>query len=44
MLFKTLQKQVEKFGLTDDLKAKIDVFYATGRLTEAEYRELMGLE
>lgn len=44
MLFKTLKKQIEKFGLTEELKTKIDVFYATGRLTEAEYRELMGLE
>lgn len=30
-------------GLTEDLKTKIDVFYALGRLTEKEYSELMDI-
>ena len=43
MLFKTLVKLKEKSGLSEDLKYKIDVFYALGRLTDAEYNELMDI-
>ena len=43
MLFKTLLKLKEKSGLSEDLKDKIDVFYALGRLTDAEYNELMDI-
>lgn len=43
MLFKVLKKQIEKSGLTEELKEKIDVFYASGRLSEDEYKELMGI-
>lgn len=31
----------ERNGLTDDLKNKIDVFFAVGRITEEQYNELM---
>ena len=31
----------ERIGLTDDLKNKIDIFFATGRITEEQYNELM---
>lgn len=41
MLYKTLKKLKERNGLTDDLKTKIDVFYAVGRITEDQYNELM---
>lgn len=41
MLYKTLLKLKEKNGLTDDLKTKIDVFYAAGRITEEQYNDLM---
>ena len=34
MLYKTLLKLKEKNRLTDDLKNKIDVFFAVGRITE----------
>lgn len=44
MLFKTLQKLKEKTGLTEDLKGKIDVFFAVGRITQDQYNELMGIE
>lgn len=44
MLYKTLLKLKEKNGLTDDLKTKIDVFYAVGRITEEQYNELMDIE
>ena len=41
MLYKTLLKLKERNGLTDDLKNKIDVFFAVGRITEDQYNELM---
>ena len=41
MLYKTLLKLKERNGLTDDLKNKIDVFFAVGRITEEQYNELM---
>lgn len=41
MLYKTLLKLKEKNGLTDDLKTKIDVFFAVGRITEEQYNDLM---
>lgn len=44
MLYKTLLKIKEKNGLTDDLKNKIDIFFATGRITEEQYNELMNIE
>lgn len=41
MLFKTLLKLKERNGLTGDLKNKIDIFFAVGRITEEQYNELM---
>ena len=43
MLFTTLSKLKMRKGLTEDLKTKIDVFYALGRLAEKEYSELMDI-
>ena len=43
MLYKTLKKLKERNGLTEDLKNKIDIFFATGRITEEQYNELMGV-
>ena len=43
MLYKTLKKLKERNGLTDDLKNKIDVFFAVGRITEEQYNELMDI-
>lgn len=42
MLYRVLKKLIET-GQTDGLPEKIDVFYATGKLTEAEYVELVAL-
>lgn len=42
MLYRVLKKLIET-GATDGLADKIDVFYATGKLTEAEYTELTAL-
>ena len=44
MLFRTLLKLKERNGLTDDLKNKIDVFFAVGRITEEQYNDLMDVE
>ena len=44
MLYRTLLKLKKKNGLTDDLKNKIDVFFAVGRITEDQYNNLMDNE
>lgn len=41
MLYRTLKKLKERNGLTDDMKNKIDVFFAVGRITEEQYNDLM---
>lgn len=43
MLYRTLLKLKERNGLTDDLKNKIDVFFAVGRITEEQYNEVMNV-
>lgn len=43
MLYRTLLKLKERNGLTDDLKNKIDIFFATGRITEEQHNELMNV-
>jgi len=42
MLYRVLRRLIET-GQTEGLREKIDVFYAVGRLTEAEYLELTAL-
>lgn len=44
MLYKTLLKLKDHTGLTDDLKNKIDVFFAVGRITEDQYNILMDIQ
>ena len=44
MLYKTLKKLKERNGLTEDLKNKIDIFFATGRITEEQYDDLMDVD
>ena len=39
MLYRTLKIMIER-GKTDGLAEKIDIFYAYGKLTEDEYKEL----
>lgn len=43
MLYKALLKLKERNGLTDNLKNKIDIFFATDRLTEEQYNGLMDI-
>lgn len=42
MLYKLLKRMIEK-GDTDGLNDKIDVFYAAGKLTDEQYKELTEL-
>lgn len=42
MLYRVIKRMIEK-GQTDGLAEKIDVFFATGKLTEAEYNELTAM-
>lgn len=42
MLYRTLKRMIEK-NLTEGLSEKIDIFYATGKLTEEEYKELTSM-
>jgi len=42
MLYRVLKRLIET-GATAGLAEKIDVFYATGKLTETEYTELTAL-
>ncbi len=41
MLYEVLKRLIDR-GQTDGLREKIDVFFAVGRLTEAQYTELCG--
>lgn len=42
MLYRTLKRMIEK-GQTEGLSEKIDIFFATGKISEVEYTELMGM-
>lgn len=41
MLYRTLERMVAR-GMTEELRDKIDTLYALGRLTEEQYRALVG--
>ena len=42
MLYRVIKRLIET-GATDGLSEKIDMFYAAGKLSEAEYTELTAL-
>ena len=42
MLYRTLKRMIER-GQTTGLEDKMDIFFAAGKLTEAEYNELLGM-
>ena len=42
MLYRTIKRMIER-GQTEGLESKIDIFFATNKLTEDEYTELIGL-
>lgn len=43
MLYNTLKKLKSRGGLTADLIHKVDVFFALGKLSEAEYNDLLDI-
>lgn len=42
MLYRVLKRMIER-GQTAGMSDKLDVFYAAGKLTEAEYTELTAM-
>lgn len=42
MLYRTIKRMIER-GQTEDIEEKIDIFFATGKLTNEEYQELLGM-
>lgn len=42
MLYRVLKRMIER-GQTEGMAEKLDVFYAAGKLSEAEYTELTAL-
>lgn len=42
MLYRVLKRMIER-GQTEGLADKLDVFYAAGKLTEAQYTELTAM-
>ena len=42
MLYRTLKRMIER-GDTEGMEGKLDVFYAAGKITEAEYTELIAM-
>ena len=42
MLYRTLKRMIER-GQAEGLEDKLDIFFAAGKLTQAEYAELMGM-
>jgi len=41
-LYRTLKRMIE-CGQTDGIESKLDIFYAAGKISEAEYSELIGM-
>ena len=42
MLYRTLKRMIER-GQTEGIETKLDIFYAAGKISEAEYSELIGM-
>ena len=42
MLYRTLKRMIER-GQIDGLAEKIDIFFASGKLAETEYTQLIGM-
>lgn len=42
MLYRTCKRMIER-GNLEDMEIKLDIFFAAGKLTEAEYAELLAL-
>lgn len=42
MLYRTLKRMIER-GNTEGMAEKLDIFYAAGKISEAEYAELTAM-
>lgn len=42
MLYRTLKRMIER-GNTEGLEEKVDIFFAAGKISEAEYNDLMSM-
>lgn len=42
MLYRTLKRMIER-GQTGGMEEKLDIFYASNKITEAEYTELIAM-
>ena len=42
MLYRTLKRMIER-GYMEGMEAKLDIFYAADKITEAEYVELLSM-
>lgn len=42
MLYRTLKRMIER-GNTEGIEEKLDIFFAVGKLSEAEYTELTAM-
>ena len=42
MLYRTLKRMIE-IGQVEGMEEKLDIFFATNKITEAEYAELMAM-
>ncbi len=42
MLYRTLKRMIEQHQ-TEGIEHKLDIFYAVGKITEAEYQELLDM-
>ena len=42
MLYRVLKRMIER-GQTEGMQEKLDVFYATDKITEEQYKELTGM-
>ncbi len=42
MLYRTLKRMIER-GQTEGIEAKLDIFFAAGKLTEEEYNSLIAM-
>lgn len=42
MLYRTLKRMIER-GQTEGIEEKLDIFFATGKLTQEEYQDLLDM-
>ena len=43
MIYNLMKKKIARDGLTDENKTLLDIYLAAGRIAQAQYEELMGI-